>query len=139
MSEGVQSLIIALFSSSVLTTLIGSIVGIINTRAQLNAKKDKQIVEGIQKVVENTENIKEKVKEHSLSIEKNNTLTKEIGHKKLLEWCCKLEDKGWCSSYEFKDLTDFYTAYKSCGGNGSGTRAYERVKLLPIKEIQCGC
>lgn len=69
--------------------------------------------------------------------EKNKTdkkLLLAIAHFRIYEQCRIALNNGYISSAEFENLTELYLPYHECGGNGTGTRMYEKVKSLPIKD-----
>ena len=76
--------------------------------------------------------VKQKIKEQQLL--KDGVLA--ILHDRLYQ-SCRLHIKQGCINVEaLRNVEYLHKSYHNLGGNGTGTELYNRVKALPIKEME---
>lgn len=56
---------------------------------------------------------------------------KSILHNILMNECQSIIDKKYCTNEDFERVLEYYTPYKSLGGNGSAKRMVEQIQSLP--------
>lgn len=55
-------------------------------------------------------------------------------HDRLYQSCTHYMKEGWIDTAGMSNIRVIYEAYHGLGGNGTGTKLYERACALPIKE-----
>lgn len=59
-------------------------------------------------------------------------------HDRLYTACTFFLERGYCTLEDRSNLEYLYEPYQKLGGNGTGTRLYEKVMELPYEETKRG-
>lgn len=59
-----------------------------------------------------------------------------VAHNMIFDKCERYLRRGWVTPEELDDLIYIYTPYSDTGGNGTAKLMVERVKQMPVKQVQ---
>lgn len=107
-------------------TIIGNITMFVLQRKA--AKEDRKNGNLEQDIKE----IKEAIRELRVNQEISDSGLRALLHDGLYQSCTTYLQNGQISTSELENIGQIYNSYHNMGGNGTGTRIYERVCQLPI-------
>lgn len=99
-----------------------------------NDQLDDQIEDHIEPIRQEIEDLRTYIRKTEKLEQDNMALILASYRFRLIQLCKAYINKGFMTSNEYEQLTEFFKVYSGLGGNGQAQQYYERAIKLPIHE-----